>query len=212
MRELTKEDGVYENAGAILFLVAAIAFFILTIRPNFYTNSGQTGPFPERKYFWLFTLVFLFAFGEEISWGQRIFNFATPESIREINVQEEFNVHNLEIFHGKSRSGEDKTGLMAWITLHRLFYLTFLTYLLIIPLLARMSSRIRFLIDKIKLPTPDILIGILFAFNLLYGQGMKAISSGLDGHGIVEIKEFVVAFILCALPFSWLQIGSKSDK
>ena len=34
--------------------------------------------------------------GEEISWGQRIFGFATPDSVKAINEQEEFNLHNLQ--------------------------------------------------------------------------------------------------------------------
>lgn len=35
--------------------------------------------------------------GEEISWGQRVFGFATPEAIIEHNQQQEFNIHNLRL-------------------------------------------------------------------------------------------------------------------
>jgi hypothetical protein len=33
---------------------------------------------------------------EEISWGQRLFGFATPETLAEINWQQEFNFHNVQ--------------------------------------------------------------------------------------------------------------------
>ena len=41
-------------------------------------------------------LALVFAAGEEISWGQRIFLFETPDYLREINLQDEFNLHNIE--------------------------------------------------------------------------------------------------------------------
>jgi hypothetical protein len=37
----------------------------------------------------------IFIAGEEISWGQRIIGWATPESIAAINKQEETNIHNV---------------------------------------------------------------------------------------------------------------------
>ncbi len=33
-------------------------------------------------------------FGEEISWGQRILEFDTPEALQSVNVQNEVNLHN----------------------------------------------------------------------------------------------------------------------
>lgn len=35
--------------------------------------------------------------GEEISWGQRIFGWAEPESLGAINHQKELNVHNIRL-------------------------------------------------------------------------------------------------------------------
>ena len=40
-------------------------------------------------------IVLLFIAGEEISWGQRIFGYSTPDWIVERNLQREFNLHNL---------------------------------------------------------------------------------------------------------------------
>jgi hypothetical protein len=36
---------------------------------------------------------------EEISWGQRIFGFATPEAVKNINSQKELNIHNISNRH-----------------------------------------------------------------------------------------------------------------
>lgn len=208
---LTVEDGVYQNAGAIFFLLAAIAFFILAIRPEYYAAYQNTQKYPERKYFCLFALILFFAFGEEISWGQRIFNFATPEAVKAINIQEEFNVHNLEFFHGNTREGEEKTGIMALFTMSRLFYIACLTYLLVLPFLYKINAQIRNVINKINIPVPNIIIGIFFAFNLIYANMLKKLFSELDGHGIVEIKEFVTALILITLPLSWLSYKKTRD-
>jgi len=201
--ELTKEDGIYENAGAILFLFTTVAFVVLATRPKFYINYKRTEKFAQRKYFWLLALVFFLAFGEEISWGQRIFDFATPEALKEINIQDEFNLHNLEVFHGKTADGEDKTGILALLTMHRLFYLIFLVYLLLLPIFYARNSWIKNFIEKIKLPVPNVLLGVLVAFNLVYGNVLRAVYSEIDGHGTVEIKEFVMALILFALPLLW---------
>lgn len=46
--------------------------------------------------FALATVVSVAIAGEEISWGQRIFGFETPEKIAEKNTQNEFNLHNQE--------------------------------------------------------------------------------------------------------------------
>lgn len=42
-------------------------------------------------------LFFIICAGEEISWGQRVFGYGTPESMVEENEQDEFNLHNLKL-------------------------------------------------------------------------------------------------------------------
>ena len=54
----------------------------------------------DRKVLWLLlglSAFYLVCAGEEISWGQRVFGFATPEAIIEHNQQREFNIHNLKL-------------------------------------------------------------------------------------------------------------------
>lgn len=40
-------------------------------------------------------ILFIWAAGEEISWGQRIFSIETPEALSAINYQRELNIHNI---------------------------------------------------------------------------------------------------------------------
>ena len=85
-----------ENLTAVLSFSASLLLFV----------TGRM----ERKALrrWIYVLggtVLLFIAGEEISWGQRIFGYPTPDWIAERNAQEEFNLHNLHIFHTLSYLG-----------------------------------------------------------------------------------------------------------
>ncbi len=50
-----------------------------------------------RAYMAGLALFFFMCAGEEISWGQRVFGFATPERVLRYNEQGEFNLHNLDL-------------------------------------------------------------------------------------------------------------------
>lgn len=87
----SSEDNIFENLSAILIFLSAL--YIL--RTIFFKTKAV---FSSRN----FTLIFLFIFlliwaFEEISWGQRIFNF-TWDEISNINYQNEINLHNLNSF------------------------------------------------------------------------------------------------------------------
>ena len=84
--ELTREDGWAENLTAVCFLLAGLLLFVTAL--------------VERRFFRccvyiLGGMAMVFAAGEEISWGQRIFGFATPDFLMHLNDQKEFNVHNI---------------------------------------------------------------------------------------------------------------------
>ena len=80
----TYEDLVGEWAQTYFFLAAAI-LSILVARPR-------------SRYRWFFIVLAIacsYVFLEEISWGQRIFGFETPEYLKARNLQGEANLHNL---------------------------------------------------------------------------------------------------------------------
>ncbi len=85
---LTREDALVENSTAFLFFLTALLLLAIAAR-----GRGV----PGRWLYLLGAFAFVFAAGEEISWGQRIFGFETPSYLREINLQNEFNLHNIEV-------------------------------------------------------------------------------------------------------------------
>ena len=88
---IIREDGLVENIGTLGFFAASVCFFIA-----FWQARKQPDRYSLLKQLAFLGLAGLFfvIVGEEISWGQRIFDFATPEGLREINTQDEFNFHN----------------------------------------------------------------------------------------------------------------------
>jgi len=88
-KNLTDEDGVIENATVFVYFFSFI--FSLLIAKKFKSKKI------------LFTIFLILGIGffviafEEISWGQRMFDFETPDWFPE-NIQDETNIHNLEVF------------------------------------------------------------------------------------------------------------------
>ena len=83
---LTREDYWMEYLTAVWFLLAGFLLFgTAWLEPSFY----------RRCIYIIGGMAMVFAAGEEISWGQRIFGFATPDFLLPLNESKEFNVHNI---------------------------------------------------------------------------------------------------------------------
>jgi len=87
---LYQEDGLLEMLTAGLLLLASIQFYL----------AGKHAPKHLLKRrtaiaFFLLSIFSMFFMMEEISWGQRIFSWDTPETIKAINLQQETNLHNI---------------------------------------------------------------------------------------------------------------------
>ena len=85
---LFQEDGFFENFTVVLTLISSLIFFYLGI---YYKALDK------KIFLFLFAVLLFFYSMEEISWGQRIFDWETPEALSEVNYQNEINVHNLFI-------------------------------------------------------------------------------------------------------------------
>ena len=79
------EDALFESLTAILAFIASILFLLSIRKKNHFTNTFMK--------LILFFIFFFFSM-EEISWGQRIFDWETPQVFKEINAQNETNFHN----------------------------------------------------------------------------------------------------------------------
>lgn len=121
------EDGVIEYGTAFFFLLCSIASAILAFRSRgWWMRTCVLG---------VFAFLFFAMCGEEISWGQRIFDLETLEVFKEHNYQQENNLHNM----------------FGFITDH-LFFVGVLVYGALFPLLASRLPFFRKLFDYVGLP------------------------------------------------------------
>ncbi len=85
--ELTREDGWAEYLTAVAFFLAG-----LVTAATAYMERSWT----LRSFYFLGAVAMLFVAGEEISWGQRLFEWETPDFMMSLNQQGESNLHNIE--------------------------------------------------------------------------------------------------------------------
>jgi hypothetical protein len=87
-----QEDGFVEYSQAFLYLGAAAIFAYIGTHKGF-----------RNIWYWGYALLFFALCGEEVSWGQRIFNLLTPAQLDATNVQHEINLHNIDGLHRRVR-------------------------------------------------------------------------------------------------------------
>ena len=178
------EDGPVENLTALFFLIAAGMVFVAARRLRGEPRAGRSAH-PA----WLFAaavVLFVFA-GEEISWAQRILGFGTPVPLGEVNRQDEFNVHNLEIVH-RTFGGT-----------HRFLSLMMLGLGLGLPILARIPAT-RGLIARLGIPVPSASAAVLFVGAYVYGQVFALVPRHADPdlqfeflYSAIEVRELILA-------------------
>lgn len=145
-------------------------------------------------------LLLLFGAIEEISWGQRVFGFGTPEWLLPHNMQSEVNIHNLAPVHGDI----PRTGLRRWLTIEKLFALFWLSYCFLLPLTMRFSSSLAALARRINLPLVPLWLGALFPLNYVIAKVHEnyVLPAELLGP-LSEVKEttFEAIFLILAVRF-----------
>lgn len=181
---LLQEERPLEGVGALGLLAASVFAFLL------WRHERRTGGPRWRTLAYLgLAIVFFVAFGEEISWGQRILGIETPESLEGINDQGETNLHNLST---------SKT--------NTLFQVFWLVMGVLIPLASLYEPARRRLIRLVPiLPVP---LAIVFLANQavikLADELFEAHPDLYDGtkysvsYGLYEIKESVVQIAFAA--------------
>ena len=83
---INREDGVIEGGTALCFLIASIFSGVMAFKAR---------SKPRRVFAAVLAVGFFFCMGEEMSWGQHMFGWETPESMAQVNVQAETNLHNM---------------------------------------------------------------------------------------------------------------------
>lgn len=207
LTKLSQEDGPIENAGAIFFGIASILFF-----STFLYSKGQGLHFgnwhtKRQPVYILFALLFFVAMGEEISWGQRIFNLETPESLGRINTQKEINLHNLTFVNGQNPDGTLKSGWEALFTSHRIFYGIIFCWLVVLPLVQVYWRWFNRKLDPVNIEFHPVWIGLLALSILVIGKMIKLLvkeQSADWNHAISEITETNLALFIAFVGYLYL--------
>lgn len=209
IRFLTKEDGIIESIGALWYLFASFILIFLYYRDK--TGYNILGIKSKRNIFYLLLGLLLFvAFGEEISWGQRIFNFETAENIKEINAQGEFNIHNLKFLHGDDEYGNPKKGIQYWLTAGTLFFLFWVIYCVVLPILSKLSKGISNFLKNLSIPIVPLWLSVMFVLNYFLSRIVGALGD-MNTHAIVEIKEANTAFLFFVVALTFMVIFNKMN-
>ncbi len=205
--EITREDGLVEVIGASLFLLISIILFYC-----FCVNMKNRDPYvsilhvvgKNASYLFL-SFIFFIAFGEEISWGQRIFNIATPGILSSMNVQNEITIHNIEIFNRMTMNNEVNTSFLDLITsIERIFSLFWFSCFVVLPIASYSNKKIRNFVQRISFPLAPLWVAILFVSNYCfsiyvvhtYGNSISA-----NIRNVTELKEcnFALLFTIVSL-------------
>ncbi|MBI5824900.1 MAG: hypothetical protein HZB18_12795 [Chloroflexi bacterium] len=146
------EDHYFENVGAISLAVASVLSFYVFIRALKTRRATRMHGLKLMVYLGL-ALLYFFGAGEEISWGQRIFNIQEPASLQGENVQDELNIHNLAVFENSK-----------WLKADTIFTVFWMCFAVLLPWGALLWERFGKFAETLS-PIVDWHIGILFLLN-----------------------------------------------
>ena len=168
---LSAEDGPLEWSTALFLFAAGVICVLRVLRLR---KGGRYVAITL-----LGALVLFFGAGEEISWGQRIFGWASGEFWQENNAQAETNLHNLMV-------GEVKVNRVLFGVI---LTLVFSLYFMLLPWLYRRFDGVRRVFDGWFIPVPKPVHGWAFAVSLVM---MSLVPSGRAP----ELGEFAIGVIL----------------
>lgn len=179
---LIMEDGLVEWTTFFFALIAACAAGWITYCR--WTDGYRS----QAVLFGLFTLALVFLAGEEISWGQRVFGFETPESLENLNRKNEMNLHNIGNFLSWTpfiTLVAGMLGMSAWVINRRI----------------RVE---RYIDDGGKFFIPPFFLSSSFLIVLLFSLSQFTILplTGNTSTRFAEVSELCLAYGCCI--FTWL--------
>lgn len=171
--EYLKEDGTIENLTA-LFLLSSSGIAVWKV-----TRLSGKGRWIPLLTWISIAFLFFFAAGEEISWGQRIFNFKTTGFFESNNLQHETNFHNLVI-------GGVKINKLVF---SQLLMVVLVFYFVFLPFLASRVAFFKNLVRMFDLPVPRLSHVIALAVSIGLISFFPYLRSG-------ELNEFAFSIII----------------
>jgi len=196
IEKIFREDGIFEYFGATFLLISSLIFVLI-----FY--------FKKHIMLLLFSLIFFFSFAEEISWGQRMLQIETTDFFNKHNVQNETNIHNLDIFSVVDSNSHGKKGIYELINSNILFKLFCLFWCVLLPISYAYIDIVRIIVSKIKVPVPPISIGLFFLINFIIYFAFKYYFIQSAGtirifSNLQEASEFVIESFFMILSVNFL--------
>jgi len=203
---LFREDGPIETLTFLLLLVAS--GFMLYV---YWRLRGQPDKGGAKWGYLLLGLLFLVGAMEEISWGQRIFNYQI-EFVQNASSQDETNFHNLKMFQNLSQYS-------PWLKVighpDRIFtiFMFFLTTL--IPIMNAVSKPVRNVLSRIQIPVTTWAVSLSCVLSWILPEMMDLASNSKWLHHLTqELQEGM--FALTLLFFSLYEyrrhaVGAMSD-
>ena len=172
---LAKEDSFFEWLTFLCLFGAAVMYYL---------------SFRKYKNFFLLVLALamFFGAGEEISWGQRIFNFQTSEYFKEHNSQDEENIHNLVLDGERLNKIIFTNALVACVIM----------YIVVLPLLYQKNLKFRNFIDKAGVPVPTVQQAIACA--LVFGSSFLTFDD--KGAELLEFGGSAVFMLIVLFPLN----------
>ena len=188
MINITAEDGLLESLTAFFLFSASVTFFLSNKKHNFFIYA--------------LSFILFFGAGEEISWGQRIFNIQTPDELKSMNVQGEITLHNLDIFNRTNFDNSYKSGIRNLLTMDVLFRIFSFSFGILLPFLVFHVNFIKKITIQLKIPVPPITIGIFFLLTYICLRLILVfVGTDLDTKlATPEVFEFSASYI-------WFMIG-----
>ncbi|OGX83771.1 hypothetical protein [Hymenobacter glacialis] len=209
---ITQEDSFFENLTFLAFFAAAGVFMYLYFaRPE--RNNFLFFTTRKNLFYLLAAILFFFCGGEEISWGQRVFN-TTATGMFADNLQQETTLHNqpafvYEYYDQNGRVVQNGGLLLRVFRQENLINLFCYSWCLLVPLSSLLVARLRRFWAVLNVPLMPLWMGGLLVLNnalLHVGRLLLPGNSELTGIKIVEIKECGIALLFLSIGvWFWLQ-------
>jgi hypothetical protein len=181
--DLSWFNGVYCIEDGFIETLTVLALLLIA----FLTGKYALKLSPKRNWMFSVVMIFLclfsvFAAGEEISWGQRIFNIESSDFFQKNNAQGETNLHNLVV-------GGVKVNKLLF---SQLFTVGAALYLLALPYFYRKNAGFQKFIDRSGIPVPRWYQSAAVVIVSLFTLICNGRSSELQEFGAVSVFFLII--------------------
>lgn len=194
-----KEDGVVQWLTMVALAASAIYAFLMSVAIRKQTR------FRGASVVWcLLGILLVFGAMEEISWGQRIFVWKSPEWFIRHNAQQETNIHNLVI------GGVKLNKLVFGKVLAILLFF----YMLVLPILYRFNTAVKKYIDRFTIPICQN-YQVLTLILIFVAIDLSHIMVNEVPKKINELHEFfgsVIFFLILTHPYNKIKFKTQRQR